>query len=72
MARFFFRSDPKCKNRTESRTGIKMNSHEYSTKRRHKNMQTSFTYTHLVKIQPIKIIPNEYSDFALIPETETG
>lgn len=49
-----------------------MNSHEYSTKRRHKNMQTSFTYTHLVKIQPIKIIPNEYSDFALIPETETG
>ena len=46
-----------------------MNSHEYSTKRRHKNMQTSFTYTHLVKIQPIKIIPNEYSDFALIPET---
>ena len=48
-----------------------MNSHEYSTKRRHKNMQTSFTYTHLVKIQPIKLIPNEYSEFALIPETGT-
>ena len=34
-------------------------------------MQTSFTYTHLVKIQPIKLIPNEYSEFALIPETGT-